>query len=87
MGAFRKLGEGHRGGRLWMGVGFLGVTAGFVILSYYSVVAGWTLNYIVMALRDSSRRSRESRRRWRSPSPRSSATAASKWSIIWCSWP
>jgi NSS family neurotransmitter:Na+ symporter len=29
----------------WMCVGLLGVAAGFVILSYYSVVAGWTLDY------------------------------------------
>ncbi len=30
----------------WTVVGFMGVLAGFVILSYYSVVAGWTLGYI-----------------------------------------
>ncbi|MCP4145335.1 MAG: sodium-dependent transporter [bacterium] len=45
VGAFNKL-----GGKLWSPVGFLGVLAGFVILSYYSVVAGWTLRYIVMSL-------------------------------------
>ena len=31
-------------------IGALGVLAGFVILSYYSVVAGWTLAYIYKAL-------------------------------------
>ncbi len=31
--------------RAWMGLGVLGVIAGFVILSFYSVVAGWTLHY------------------------------------------
>lgn len=31
----------------WKFVGYLGVIAGIVILSYYSVVAGWTIGYIV----------------------------------------
>jgi NSS family neurotransmitter:Na+ symporter len=30
---------------LWKGVGFLGVLSGLMILSFYSVVAGWTLGY------------------------------------------
>ncbi len=50
VGAFRVLGQGKPGGRAWMGVGFLGVMTGFVILSYYSVVAGWTIRYILMAI-------------------------------------
>ncbi len=50
VGAFRVLAEGKPGGRAWMGVGFLGVVTGFVILSYYSVIAGWTLRYILMAV-------------------------------------
>lgn len=33
----------------WRWVGFLGVTTGFLILSYYSVVAGWTLEYTLQA--------------------------------------
>lgn len=41
VGAFRQL-----GGRLWTPAGYLGVIAGFVILSFYCVVAGWTLAYI-----------------------------------------
>jgi NSS family neurotransmitter:Na+ symporter len=49
VGCFRALSDGRVGGRAWVGVGFLGVVAGFVILSYYCVVAGWTLRYIVMA--------------------------------------
>jgi neurotransmitter:Na+ symporter, NSS family len=32
--------------RHWHLLGWLGVVAGFIILSYYSVVAGWTLAYI-----------------------------------------
>lgn len=31
----------------WKFVGYLGVIAGIVILSYYSVVAGWTIGYIL----------------------------------------
>jgi NSS family neurotransmitter:Na+ symporter len=43
--AFLDLARGVAGGRLWAGVGFLGVVTGFVILSFYSVVAGWTVYY------------------------------------------
>ncbi|MDP6418544.1 MAG: sodium-dependent transporter [Candidatus Krumholzibacteria bacterium] len=46
VGAFLSLAGKNRA---WGGVGFLGVLTGFVILSYYSVVAGWTLRYIAMA--------------------------------------
>ncbi len=34
----------------WKIVGMLGVASGFIILSYYSVVAGWALNYTFMSL-------------------------------------
>jgi len=50
VGAFGVLARGKPGGRAWQGVGFLGVLTGFVILSYYSVIAGWTLRYILMAV-------------------------------------
>ncbi len=43
VGAFRVL----RGGGPWLLVGWLGVAAGFVILSFYGVVAGWALDYTV----------------------------------------
>lgn len=36
--------------RFWSVIGWMGVIAGFVILSYYSVIAGWTLDYLVSAL-------------------------------------
>ncbi|SES70376.1 sodium-dependent transporter [Anaerobranca gottschalkii] len=31
---------------LWYGVGFMGVLSGFLILSFYSVIAGWGVSYI-----------------------------------------
>ncbi len=34
----------------WMVVGVMGVLAGFVILSFYAVVAGWTVGYVFKAL-------------------------------------
>lgn len=45
VGAFRLL----KPATPWFLVGVLGVIAGFVILSYYSVVAGWTLHYALRA--------------------------------------
>lgn len=37
----------------WKWIGRMGVLAGFLILSYYSVVAGWTLEYIIEAATNS----------------------------------
>lgn len=37
----------------WRWVGRMGVLTGFLILSYYSVVAGWTLEYITEAVTNS----------------------------------
>ena len=37
----------HGAGRRWALAGFLGVGTGFLILSFYSVIAGWTLAYAV----------------------------------------
>ena len=34
----------------WVGVGYMGVVAGFLILSFYGVVGGWTLAYIVKSV-------------------------------------
>ena len=45
-GAYRKLAPGTP----WKWVGRLGVLSGFVILSYYSVVAGWTAEYTKLAI-------------------------------------
>src|SRR5690606_20553824 len=42
----RLLGEEEAGTASWRFVGGLGVFTGFLILSFYSVIAGWTLAYI-----------------------------------------
>lgn len=34
----------------WKMAGWIGVTASFLIMSYYSVIAGWGLNYILLSL-------------------------------------
>lgn len=41
------LGEEEGSSRHWQLVGLMGVLAGILILSYYAVIAGWTLTYIV----------------------------------------
>ncbi|MBR6198619.1 MAG: sodium-dependent transporter [Bacteroidaceae bacterium] len=46
MHSFEKMSGGRKGWR-WMGL--LPVVAGFLVLSYYAVVAGWTLFYAVVA--------------------------------------
>ena len=40
----------HYGGRSWRGLGALFVVSGFVILAYYSVIAGWTFAYAISGL-------------------------------------
>lgn len=35
---------------VWKTAGWLGVISSFVLMSYYSVVAGWGLNYVLMSL-------------------------------------
>ena len=47
VGAFKELAPDSK----WWLVGSLGVLCGFVILSFYSVVAGWSMAYIVEAVR------------------------------------
>ncbi len=48
IGAFSRL----RPGSAWLITGWLGATASFVLLSYYSVVGGWVLHYIFLSLTD-----------------------------------
>ncbi len=44
-GSFKKLAPG----KPWFIVGLMGIVAAFIILSFYSTVAGWTLEYIFQA--------------------------------------
>lgn len=46
VGAFKKLAPGTP----WFVTGILGVVTSFMILSFYGVVAGWTLEYIFLGL-------------------------------------
>ena len=46
VGAFEKLAPGTN----WKWVGYLGVASAFVILSFYGVVGGWILKYIIDSL-------------------------------------
>lgn len=48
VGAFKALAGGA-----WPLVGYLGVATGFIILSFYIVVAGWTLAYMLLMLNGS----------------------------------
>lgn len=45
VGSMKKLGGGA-----WTIVGWMGFFCGFVILSYYAVIAGWTMAYMVKSL-------------------------------------
>ncbi len=40
----------HYGGRAWTPLGVVFVAAGFLILAYYGVIAGWTLRYGLTAI-------------------------------------
>lgn len=48
LGCFRHLKPGQP---FWKIIGVIGVTSGMMILSFYSVIAGWTLEYFVMSLK------------------------------------
>lgn len=39
--------EGH--GKAWAGIGWMGVAGAFLILSFYCVIGGWTLAYVLKA--------------------------------------
>lgn len=55
LGAFQKL---ERKGRKWHLISYVGILSSLMILSFYSVVAGWTLEYTIQSvaggLKDSS---------------------------------
>ncbi len=45
--SFKEL---HKDSKLWGYAGFVGVAAAFLILSFYSVVAGWSMAYVLKAI-------------------------------------
>ncbi len=47
VGAFKKIAPGKR----WHLIGLLGVVSAFIILAFYTVVAGWTLEYLVQSVK------------------------------------
>ncbi len=46
LGSFKKLAPG----KPWYLVGMMGIVAAFMILAFYSTIAGWTLEYLVQAI-------------------------------------
>lgn len=48
-GSFRKLAPGKK----WWMVGVMGIAAAFMILAFYSTIAGWTLEYLMNAFTNS----------------------------------
>lgn len=47
VGAYKVLSPRHKG---WMVLGILSIVGALLIYAFYSVIAGWTLNYLVLAL-------------------------------------
>ncbi|MEE4303421.1 MAG: sodium-dependent transporter [Wenzhouxiangella sp.] len=43
--SLKELSDDVGASRAWTGIGWMGIVAGFLVLSFYSVVAGWTLHY------------------------------------------
>lgn len=48
--AMKALIAEHKAARFWMLIGWGGVAGAFVVLSYYSVIGGWALKYVELAL-------------------------------------
>lgn len=46
IGSVRNVAKQSNRSETWRGLGALQITAGFLILSFYSVVAGWVINYV-----------------------------------------
>ncbi len=53
LSTMRILGREESGSTRWQWVGLMGMVCGFLILSFYSVIAGWTLHYFLLAVGDS----------------------------------
>lgn len=70
----RLLSEEESGSRYWQLVGWMGVAAGFLILSFYSVIAGASLHYTFVSLQNGF-------------SGMSSADTETLWQGFTASWP
>lgn len=46
-GSIAAVAEAHGADRRWAWAGLLGVVTGFLVLSFYSVIGGWTIGYAV----------------------------------------
>ena len=49
IGSVRNVAVHSKRSEAWKGIGALQITAGFLILSFYSVVAGWVINYVFVS--------------------------------------
>lgn len=47
VGSMRKMVNEAGASKLWMVIGFIGISGAMIILSFYSVVAGWVLEYML----------------------------------------
>ena len=45
--AMRRLVEHSKASPAWVLIGWMGVAAGFLILSFYGVIAGWAVHYVI----------------------------------------
>src|SRR5690554_1450652 len=50
VGAFSSLASAARGGKWWGFFGWMSIVTAVLLLSFYSVVGGWTLGYLVKAV-------------------------------------
>lgn len=51
--SFKKLASRSGVSKQWRFVGFMGIVASILVLSYYSVIAGWAMQYVLEALKGS----------------------------------
>ncbi len=49
IGSMTKIAEAEGRSRLWSLIGWSGVVGGFLVLSFYSVIGGWTFAYVIEA--------------------------------------
>lgn len=50
IGTMERMAATEQRSKLWGGIGIMATLAAFLILSFYSVIAGWTMPYIVSAV-------------------------------------